>query len=109
MLVTTTQLIEDYKIIEYKGIVRGLVVRSPNIMQGFLGGLKNVVGGKIGSYAQMCEKTRLEAFDLMVKHAAELQANAVIGMNYDTSELGATITEVLCYGTAVIVAKQRRS
>ena len=102
MIITTTQMLDGYQTTEYLGIVRGLIVRSPNIVQGFLGGLKNIVGGRIGSFTQMCEQTRSEAFELMCEHAKQLGADAVIGVSYDTSELGINSTsEVLCYGTAV--------
>jgi uncharacterized protein YbjQ (UPF0145 family) len=103
--VTTTFGFEGYRIKEYRGIVRGIIVRSPTIVQGFLGGLKNVIGGKIGAYTQMCEQTRQQAYDLLVQHAVELGANAVIGLRYDASDVVATATEVLCYGTAVVIEK----
>jgi uncharacterized protein YbjQ (UPF0145 family) len=109
MLVTTTMNIEGFKITDYKGIVRGLVVRSPTIVQGFMGGLKNILGGQIDSYALMCEQTRQESYDLMIEHAAGMGANAIIGMRYDTSEVVSrySASEVLCYGTAVILSKER--
>ena len=106
MYVTTTLGFEGYRIKEYKGIVRGIVVRAPTISQGILGGLKSIIGGNIGAYAEMCEQAREEAFDLLVQHAHGLGANAVIGMHYDASDLGghrSQATEVLCYGTAVII------
>ncbi|GGI75564.1 YbjQ family protein [Legionella impletisoli] len=101
--VTTSNSIEGKPIKQYLGIVRGIVVRSPTIAQGFMGGLKSIVGGKIGAYTQMCEHAREEAFELMLKHAEELGANAVIAVRYDAGELGQIGTEVLCYGTAVII------
>jgi hypothetical protein len=70
--VTTTFTIEGYKIVAYKGVVRGIVVRSPTIAQGIIGGLKNIVGGRIGAYTQMCEQTRQHAYDLMIEHALQL-------------------------------------
>ena len=84
---------------------RGIIVRSPTIAQGILGGLKSIIGGRIGAYTEMCEQGRQHAYDQMVAHAAELGANAVIGVRYDASDLGANLsaTEVLCYGTAVTV------
>jgi uncharacterized protein YbjQ (UPF0145 family) len=103
MFVTTTLEIEGYRIREYRGIVRGIIVRSPTIAQGILGGLKNIIGGQIGAYTEMCEQARKQAFDLMMQHAEELGANAVIGFKYDASEIGQSATEVLCYGTAVVV------
>ncbi len=86
-------------------MVRGLIVRSPTIAQGILGGLKSMIGGRIGAYTEMCEQGRQHAYALMIAHATELGANAVIGVRYDASDLGANLsaTEVLCYGTAVTV------
>ncbi|NLH18273.1 MAG: YbjQ family protein [Phycisphaerae bacterium] len=106
MFVTTTFTIEGYKIIGYKGIVRGIIVRSPTLIQGFVGGLKNIIGGRIGAYTEMCEQARSQAFDLLCQHAEALGANAIIGMRYDASEVVSkgSATEVLCYGTAVVVA-----
>ncbi len=103
MHVTTTFGIEGFKIREYKGLVRGIVVRSPTIPQGILGGLKNMIGGRIGAYTEMCEQTRDQAYQEMIKHAKDLGANAIVGIRYDASEVVARSTEVLCYGTAVII------
>jgi uncharacterized protein YbjQ (UPF0145 family) len=107
MLVTTTINVEGYRIAEYKGIVRGVTVRSPTIVQGFFGSLKNIFGGQISSYSEMCEQARQQAYDLMIEHAATMGANAVIGMGYDAAEVvsRSSATEVLCYGTAVIIQK----
>src|SRR6267142_1993227 len=101
MIVTTGNEIAGRPIAGYIGIVRGIVVRSPSITQGFLGGLKQMVGGNIESYAQVCEAARREAFERMVAHAREMGANAVIGMRYDATEFTQGVTEVLAYGTAV--------
>ena len=101
--VTTTFSFEGYRIKEYKGVVRGIIVRSPTIAQGFLGGLKSIVGGQIGAYTTMCEQAREQAFELLVQHAQQIGANAVIGLRYDASDVHATATEVLCYGTAVVI------
>jgi uncharacterized protein YbjQ (UPF0145 family) len=76
-------------------------VRSPNIAQGFLGGLKQIVGGNIESYADLCESAREEAYERMVRHADEMGADAVIAMRYDATEFAQNVTEVLAYGTAV--------
>ena len=89
----------------YKGLVRGLVVRSPTISQGIMGGLKSVIGGKIGAYREMCESVRQEALDDLLTHAQDVGANAVIGMRYESSDLGNSATEVICYGTAVVIEK----
>lgn len=101
--VTTTNSIEGIAIKQYLGVVRGIVVRSPTITQGIMGGLKSIIGGKIGAYAEMCEHAREEAYQIMMEHAQTLGANAVICMRYDATELGQAGTEVLCYGTAVIL------
>lgn len=108
VFVTTTFDFAGYDIVEYKGMVRGIVVRSPTIAQGFLGGLKNLIGGTIGAYTEMCEQAREQAFQSMVAHAAGMGANAIVGVRYDGSEVGAkgASTEVLCYGTAVVVARR---
>jgi len=106
MVVTTTFTIEGYRIRQYLGVVRGIIVRAPTISQGILGGLKSIIGGQIGSYTDMCEQTRQQAYDLLIDHARALGANAVVGLRYDASEIGskaASATEVLCYGTAVII------
>jgi uncharacterized protein YbjQ (UPF0145 family) len=107
MSVTTTFTIEGYRIVAYKGIVRGIIVRSPTITQGILGGLKNIIGGRIGAYTEMCEQARSQAYDLLLEHARELGANAVVGLRYDASEVVSqgSATEVLCYGTAVVIEK----
>ena len=104
VIVTTTFTVEGHRIVAYKGLVRGLIVRSPTIEQGILGGLKNIIGGQIGAYTEMCEQARQTAYDMMVRQALSLGANAVIGVSYDASEVKMSATEVLCYGTAVIVA-----
>lgn len=104
--VTTTFTIDGYRIREYKGIVRGIIVRSPTITQGLLGGLKSIIGGQIGAYTEMCEQTRQQAYEKMIDHARELGANAVVGVRYESSDVGtgnSAATEVLCYGTAVVI------
>jgi uncharacterized protein YbjQ (UPF0145 family) len=108
MHVTTTFAIERFRIKEYKGLVRGIVVRSPTIPQGIVGGLKNIIGGRVGAYTNMCEETRNQAYREMVKHAEELGANAIVGIRYDASEVVTQSTEVLCYGTAVVVEPDTR-
>lgn len=108
MIVTTTMDVEGYRITEYRGLVRGIIVRSPTIVQGILGGLKNVIGGKIGAYTEMCEQARQTAYDAMVQHAKDVGANAIVGVRYDAAQAGAdrvSATEVLCYGTAVTITK----
>ncbi|MFM7314194.1 MAG: YbjQ family protein [Cyanobium sp.] len=104
--VTTTFELPGFRIRECRGVVRGIVVRSPTLLQGFLGGLKTMIGGRIGAYTAMCEQTREQAYGEMVSHALGLGANAIVGMRYDGSTVetgGNGATEVLCYGTAVVV------
>jgi uncharacterized protein YbjQ (UPF0145 family) len=103
VMVTTTFSVNGYNIEQYGGIVRGIVVRSPTIAQGLFGGLKSLIGGQIGAYKDMCESARQQAFDAMIEHTLDIGANAVIGMRYDATEIGPGITEVLCYGTAVVI------
>jgi uncharacterized protein YbjQ (UPF0145 family) len=103
MIVTTGNEISGRVIRKYLGVVRGIVVRSPSITQGFFGGLKRIVGGNIESYAEVCETARQEAFDRMVEHAEDIEANGIIGMRYDATEFNPGVTEVLAYGTAVRV------
>lgn len=105
--VTTTFTIEGHDIIEYKGLVRGIIVRAPTIGQGILGGLKSVIGGQIGAYTEMCEQSRQESLNQLVQHAIELGANAVVGLRYDATDIGgskSSSSEVLCYGTAVVIS-----
>jgi uncharacterized protein YbjQ (UPF0145 family) len=101
LITTTTFTIEGYRITDYLGIVRGVVVRAPTISQGFFGGLRTIMGGEIQEYTQMCEQTRQQATVQMMEHARELGAHGVVGIGYDASEIGQSATEVLCYGTAV--------
>ena len=106
MPVTTTFTIEGYRIRQYLGVVRGLIVRAPTISQGIMGGLKSIIGGNIGAYTEMCEQARQQAYDLLIDHARALGANAIVGLRYDASEIGGKTsgaTEVLCYGTAVVI------
>lgn len=105
MIVTTTNEVAGRRIREYKGVVRGIIVRAPTISQGILGGLKSIIGGSIGAYTEMCEQARQHAYDRMVEHARETGANAVIAMRFDAGEVAAkaSATEVLCYGTAVVL------
>lgn len=105
MIITTTLTIDGHRIKEYKGLVRGIVVRSPTISQGVFGGLKSIIGGNIEAYAEMCEQARNEAYSRLVQHAAELGANAIVGVRYDASEVVQNSTEVLCYGTAVVIER----
>jgi uncharacterized protein YbjQ (UPF0145 family) len=104
MIVTTGFDIAGYHIKEYKGLVRGIIVRSPTIGQGLSAAWKmGTGGGQNPAYMKMCEQARQEALASMLDHAHGLGANAVIGVRYDASELQAGVTEVLCYGTAVVI------
>ncbi len=108
MIVVTTLEVDGYQVSEYKGVVRGIIVRSPTIVQGFFAGLKNIIGGHIAAFTEMCETARMQAYDLMIEHAAQLGANAILGMRYDAAEVSGryAATEVLCYGTAVVLIKK---
>lgn len=105
MIVTTGNDVAGSVISEYLGIVRGIVVRSPSISQGLLGGLKQLVGGNIESYAKVCEAAREEAYQRMLEHANERRADALIGVRYDATEFAPGVTEVLAYGTAVKLSR----
>lgn len=106
MLVTTSTHLEGYKVTQHLGVVRGIVVRSRSLLGNLAGGLQSLFGGNITIYTELCEKTRSDAYNLMVQHAQQLNANAIINMRYDANEVMQGITEVLAYGTAVIVEKQ---
>ncbi len=104
-LTTTAFTLEGYTISKNLGIVRGIVVRSRSIFGTIGGSLQTILGGNISLFTNLCEKTRTEAFDMMTRHAEELGANAIIGVRYDATELMQGVSEVLCYGTAVVVEK----
>jgi uncharacterized protein YbjQ (UPF0145 family) len=101
MIVTTGNDVSGYRISDYLGIVRGIVVRSPSIAQGIVGGLQRIVGGNNETYATVCEQAREDAYQRMVTHADELDADAIIAVRYDATEFSDSVTEVLAYGTAV--------
>lgn len=101
MIVSTTNHIEGREIVQYLGIVRGIVVRAPNIAQGFVGGIQSIFGGNIGAYEDVCEQARNEALMKLIGHANNVGADAIIGMRYDATEFVQGATEVLAYGTAV--------
>jgi len=98
---TTSFDFDGYRITAYLGVVRGITVRSRSVFGNIVGGLQTLVGGNITVYTELCEQTRSEAFDLMRAHAAEIGANAVVGVRYDANEVMDGVTEVLAYGTAV--------
>jgi uncharacterized protein YbjQ (UPF0145 family) len=103
-MVTTAFELPGHNIVHNLGVVRGIIVRSRSIVGNFAAGLQTIFGGNITMYTDLCEHARSDAFNLMVQHAAEHGANAVIGMRYDANEIAAGVTEVLAYGTAVVVA-----
>ncbi len=107
MIVTTGNEVVGYGVSQYLGVVRGIVVRSPTIAQGIMGGFKSIFGGNIQSYEVVCETARKEAFERMVQHAMEVKADAIIGMRYDATEFAPSVTEVLAYGTAVKLIAER--
>ena len=102
-LTSTTFTIDGHRIVRSLGVVRGITVRSRSIFGTIGGSLQTLVGGNISLFSSLCEKTRAEAFELMLAHADGLGANAVIGVRYDATEIMSGVTEVLCYGTAVVV------
>ncbi len=102
-MVTTALTLPGYKIVRNLGVVRGITVRSRSIVGNFLGGLQSLFGGNITIYTNLCEQARSETYRLMCEHAQLQGANAIISMRYDATELMAGLTEVLCYGTAVVV------
>jgi uncharacterized protein YbjQ (UPF0145 family) len=101
MIVTTGNDIEMGKVVQYLGIVRGIVVRATGIGRGFIGGIKALGGGNIEEWSQVCEQARQEAFNRMIAHAQAIGADAIIGMRYDATEFTEGSSEVLAYGTAV--------
>ena len=103
-LTTTAFGIDGYRVRSTLGIVRGITVRSRSVFGTLGASLQTLVGGNITLFTELCEKTRAEAFDLMIAHAEQMGANAVIGIRYDATEVMQGVTEVLCYGTAVVVA-----
>lgn len=102
-LTTTTFELPGYRVVKSFGVVRGIIVRSRSVIGNIGASLQTIVGGNITVYTSLCERARSDAFQLMLTHAGELGANAVIGVRYDATEIGPGITEVLCYGTAVHV------
>jgi uncharacterized protein YbjQ (UPF0145 family) len=105
MMVTTSQELPGYRIVRNFGIVRGIIVRSRSLLGSIGAGLQTIIGGNITILTELCENTREEAYELMMEHAAEHGANAVIAMRYDATEIMQGVTEVLAYGTAVQVER----
>lgn len=106
-LITTAFSIDDYKITKTLGLVRGITVRSRSLIGNIGAGIQILFGGNISLYQELCEKARQEAYEIMILHAQQMGANAIIGMRYDANEVGTGVTEVLAYGTAVVVEKKQ--
>lgn len=102
-MVTTTFAIDGYRVVRTLGVVRGITVRSRSIFGTIGGSLQTIVGGNITAFTKLCEQARAEAFEILIQHASEIGANAIIGMRYDATEIMSGVSEVLAYGTAVIV------
>jgi uncharacterized protein YbjQ (UPF0145 family) len=102
-LTTTANALSGYKIVKELGVVRGIIVRSRSFFGNIGAGLQALVGGNITLYTELCEQARADAFGFLLDHAAERGANAIVALRYDATEISAGITEVLCYGTAVVV------
>ncbi|WP_448952964.1 YbjQ family protein [Labrys neptuniae] len=103
MIVVTTNDLPGYRVVKHFGVVRGITVRSRSVIGNIGGAIQSVFGGKLSVYTNLAETARQEAFDLLVRHAEEMGANAIIAMRYDANEIMDGITEVLAYGTAVAV------
>ncbi|MBX3472915.1 MAG: YbjQ family protein [Planctomycetes bacterium] len=102
--ITTANELHGYRVSQHCGVVRGIIVRSRSAIGNFAAGIQTFFGGNISLYTELCEQARQEAYDLMCIHAAEAGANAIIGMRYESNDVAPSVTEVLCYGTAVIVS-----
>ena len=103
--ITTAFQLDGFRIIKNLGIVRGITVRSRSVFGTIGASFQTLLGGNISLYTELCEKTREEAFEILIVHAEKIGANAIIGMRYDANEVAQGVTEVLCYGTAVVVEK----
>jgi uncharacterized protein YbjQ (UPF0145 family) len=108
-MITTALELPGYVVIRNLGVVRGITVRSRSVVGNFFGGLQSIFGGNISIYSNLCEKARAETYQLMCEHARALGANAIIAMRYDATEVMPGLTEVLCYGSAVIVEPEKSS
>jgi uncharacterized protein YbjQ (UPF0145 family) len=106
-MTSTTFTIEGHRIVKTLGVVRGIIVRSRSIVGNIGAAFQTLVGGNITIFSSLCEKARADAFGLMLQHADELGANAIVGVRYDATEVMQGVTEVLCYGTAVVIEPER--
>ena len=104
-LVTTSTSLEGYKIVKHLGVVRGITVRSRSALGNIAGGFQSLFGGRLSIYVELCENAREEAYQLLIQHAEVMGATAIINMRYDANEVMQGVTEVLAYGTAVVVEK----
>jgi uncharacterized protein YbjQ (UPF0145 family) len=104
-LITTNIQLDGYRVLKNLGVVRGIIVRSRSILGNIGAGFQILFGGNISLYSELCEQTRRDAYELMIRHAEDLGANAVLAFRYDATEIAAGVTEVLAYGTAVVVEK----
>ena len=104
-MITTSTVLDGHRIVRNLGVVRGITVRSRSLLGNLAGGFQTLFGGQISIYVDLCEKTREEAFQYMMQHAAQRGANAIIMMRYDANEVMNGVTEVLAYGTAVVVER----
>ena len=104
-LVTTAFTFDGYRVVKNLGVVRGITVRSRSIIGNIGAGIQTLFGGNISLYQELCERARQDAFEIMILHAQQLGANAIIGMRYDANEVATGVTEVLAYGTALVVEK----
>lgn len=104
-LITTSNALEGYKIVKHLGVVRGITVRSRSLVGNFAGGLQSLFGGRLSVYVELCENARQEAYHLLIQHAQAIGANGIVAMRYDANEVMQGITEVLAYGTAVVVER----
>lgn len=103
MLIVTTNDAPGYRVVKTLGVVRGITVRSRNVISDAIGGVQSMIGGRVGAYVKLAETARQEAYDELVAHAREMGANGILAMRYDANEIMPGITEVLAYGTAVVV------
>ena len=103
MIVATTNDLTGHRIVRHLGMVRGVTVRSRNVISDAIGGVQSMIGGRVGAYVKLAEAARQEAYDELVAHARDMGANAILAMRYDANEIMPGVTEVLAYGTAVVV------
>ena len=103
MLIVTTNDVPGQRVVKTLGVVRGITVRSRNALSDVVGGVQSMLGGRVGAYVKLAEAARAEAYDELIEHARAMGANAVLAMRYDANEIMPGITEVLAYGTAVVV------